>query len=114
LARSSPRPSTQNRLQAATWRSRRERGQREVLTGKAVGVVAADGVVGENSSHLGEEVSSSVPKLHMGSTDIRQCLIGDRKHRSESSLASMEVTRGMRGGGQSSCPMIAKPRAKEA
>jgi hypothetical protein len=48
--RSSPRPSTQYQLQAATQRSRRERerGQREVLTGEAVGVVAAEGVEGEN------------------------------------------------------------------
>jgi hypothetical protein len=70
--------------------------------------------VGENSGQVGEEVPSSVPELHMGSMDIRQHLISDGKHRSESSPASAEVTRGMCGGGRSSCPKIAKPRAKEA
>jgi hypothetical protein len=60
-----------------------------------------------------EEVPSSVPKLHMGSADNRLHLIGDGKHMSETSPASAEVTRGMRSGGRSSCPMIMKPRAKE-
>jgi hypothetical protein len=55
-----------------------------------------------------------VPELHMGSVDIRSCLIGNRKHRSKSSPASVKVARGKRGGGQRSCPMIVKPGAKEA
>jgi hypothetical protein len=50
----------------------------------------------------------------MGSVDIRLCLTGDGKHRSESSSASAEVARGMHSGGRSSCPMITKPGAKEA
>jgi hypothetical protein len=50
----------------------------------------------------------------MGSVDIRLCLIGDRKHRSESSLASAKVARRMHDGGRSSCPMIVKRGAKEA
>jgi hypothetical protein len=74
----------------------------------------AEDIVGENSLKVMEEVPSSVPELHMGSADIRLCLIGDRKHGSESSPASVEFTHGMRGGGQSSCLMIVKPRAKEA
>jgi hypothetical protein len=90
-----------------------ERGQREVLTGEAVRVAAADDVMGENSSQVGEEVPSLVPEVHMGSTDIRLCLIGDGRHRSESSPVSVEVIRGMRDGGRSSCLMIAKPRAIE-
>jgi hypothetical protein len=49
----------------------------------------------------------------MGSVDIRSHLISDGKHRSESSLASEEVARGMHGGSQTSCPMATKPRAKE-
>jgi hypothetical protein len=49
----------------------------------------------------------------MGSTDIRLCLIDDGKHRRKNSPASVEVAHGMHGGGRSSCPMIAKPRAKE-
>jgi hypothetical protein len=77
-------------------------------------VVAADGIEGENFGQVGEEVPSSVSELHMGSTDIRLRLIGGRERRSESSLVSAEVARGMRGGHRSSCPMIAKPRAKEA
>jgi hypothetical protein len=48
----------------------------------------------------------------MGSVDIRLCLTGDGKHRSESSSTSVEVARGMRSGGRSSCPMITKPGAK--
>jgi hypothetical protein len=70
--------------------------------------------MGENFGHVGEEVPSSVPELHMGSVDITLCLIGDGKHRSESWLALVEVAHGIRGGGQSSCMMIVKPRAKEA
>jgi hypothetical protein len=77
-------------------------------------VAAADGVVGENSGQVGEEVPSSVPELHMGSTDIRLHLIGDRKHRSKSSPAPVEVTHRMHSGGRSTCPMIVKPGAKEA
>jgi hypothetical protein len=90
-----------------------ERGQREVLTSEAVRVAAADDVMGENSSQVGEEVPSLVPEVHMGSTDIRLCLIGDGRHRSESSPVSAEVIRRMRDGGRSSCLMIAKPRAIE-
>jgi hypothetical protein len=77
-------------------------------------VAVADGVVGENSGQVGEKVPSSVPELHMGSADIRLCLISDEKHRSESSPVSAEVTHGMHGGGRSSCLMIVKPGAKEA
>jgi hypothetical protein len=51
---------------------------------EAVGVAAADDIMGENFGHVGEEVPSSVPELHMGSVDITLCLIGDGKHRSES------------------------------
>jgi hypothetical protein len=50
----------------------------------------------------------------MVSADIRSCLIGDGKHRSESSLASAEVSRGMHGGDRSSCPMVVKPGVKGA
>jgi hypothetical protein len=77
-------------------------------------VVAVDDIVGENSGHAGEEVPSSVPELHKGSADIRLCLISDRKHMSRSSPVSVEITRGMRGGGWSSCLMIVKLGAKEA
>jgi hypothetical protein len=44
----------------------------------------ADDVEGEISKQVGEEVPSPVPTLHMGSADFRLCLIGDGKHRSES------------------------------
>jgi hypothetical protein len=77
-------------------------------------VTATDDVVGENSGQVGEEIPSSVPELHIGSANIRLCLISDEKHRSESSPASMDVTCGMHGVGWSSCLMIAKPGAKEA
>jgi hypothetical protein len=77
-------------------------------------VAAADSVVNENSGQVREEVPSSVPELHIGSADIRLCLIDDGKHMSESSLASAEVIHGMSGGGRSSCPMSTKPGAKEA
>jgi hypothetical protein len=91
-----------------------DRGRREVLTGETVGVAAAVYVVGENSINVGEEVPSSVPELHMASADIRLCLIGDGKHRSESSPALADFTHRMRGGGWSSCSMIVKPGLKEA
>jgi hypothetical protein len=68
-----------------------ERGQSEVLTGEAVGVALADGIVGENPGQVGEEIPSLVPELHMGSANIRLCLIIDRKHRSESSQVLLEV-----------------------
>jgi hypothetical protein len=77
-------------------------------------VAAADDVMGENSGQVGEEVPSLVSELHMGSADIWLRLIGDGKHRSESSPASAEVIHRMSGGGRTSYLMIAKPRAKEA
>jgi hypothetical protein len=77
-----------------------ERGQSKVFSDEVVGVAAADGILGENSGQDGEEVPSLVPELHMGSADIRLCLIDDGKHRSESSLASAEVVHGMSGGGR--------------
>jgi hypothetical protein len=49
----------------------------------------------------------------MGSADIRSSLINDGKHMSKRSSTSVEVTRGMHDGGRSSCPMAAKPGAKE-
>jgi hypothetical protein len=49
----------------------------------------------------------------MGSADIRSRLIGDGKHRSESSQASAGVARVMRSGGHNSCLMIAKPGEKK-
>jgi hypothetical protein len=70
--------------------------------------------MGENFGQVREEVPSSIPELHMGSVDIRLSLIGDKKHRSKSSPASVEVVHGMSGGGRSSCLMIVKSRAKEA
>jgi hypothetical protein len=47
-------------------------------------VAAANDIEGENFGQVVEEVPTSVPKLHMGSTHIRLCLIGDGKHRSKS------------------------------
>jgi hypothetical protein len=46
--------------------------------------------------------------------DIRPCLIDDEKQRRASSPVSMEVIRGMRGGGQISCPMMMNPGEKGA
>jgi hypothetical protein len=50
----------------------------------------------------------------LASVDIKPSLIGDGKHMSESSPVSVEVTHEMRGGGRSCCPMVTKPRVKEA
>jgi hypothetical protein len=50
----------------------------------------------------------------MGSTDIRSHLIGDGKHKSESSLALVEVACRMHGGGRSSSLMIVKPGGKRS
>jgi hypothetical protein len=77
-------------------------------------VAVADGVKSVNSGQVGEEVPSSVPELHMGSVDIRPCLISNGKHRSESSPVSVEIAHEMRGGGWRSCPMVMKPGAKGA
>jgi hypothetical protein len=52
---------------------------RGVVTGEAVGAVAADGVEGGNDFKVGEGAPSSAPKLHMSDTDIRPCLTGDEK-----------------------------------
>jgi hypothetical protein len=57
---------------------------RGVLTGDAVGAAAADGVEGGNDFKVGEGAPSSAPDLHMSDTDIRPCLTGDKKQRSES------------------------------
>jgi hypothetical protein len=50
----------------------------------------------------------------MSDTDIRPCLTGGEKRRSESSLVVAEVARVIHGGGRGSEPMIPKPRAKGA
>jgi hypothetical protein len=50
----------------------------------------------------------------MSDTDIRPCLTGGEKRRSESSLVVAEVARVIHGGGRGSGPMIPKPRAKGA
>jgi hypothetical protein len=85
-----------------------------ILTGKAIGVVVADGVEGGNFDEVGEGAPSSVPELQGCGADIRPCLIGDGKWRNEGSPIVAEVVHGMRGGGRSSCPMMMNHEAKEA
>jgi hypothetical protein len=76
--------------------------------------VAADDVEGGNDFKVGKGAPSSAPELHMSDMDIRPCLIGDEKRRSENSPVVMEVARVIHGGGRGSGPMIPKPRAKGA
>jgi hypothetical protein len=87
---------------------------RGVLTGDAAGAATADDVEGGNDFKVGEGAPSSAPELHMSDADIRPCLTGDEKRRSESSPTAVEVARVIHGGGQGSEPMIPKPRTKGA
>jgi hypothetical protein len=85
-----------------------------VLTGKAVGAQAIDGVEGGNDFKVREDAPSLPSEVHMSVEDIKQCLTSDEKLRNESSPVVVEVTRVIHGGGRSSGPMIPKPRAKGA
>jgi hypothetical protein len=88
--------------------------RRGVLIGDAVKAMAANGIKGGNDFKVREDAPSTAPELHMSDTDIRPCLIGDEKSRSESSPAAVEVTCVIHGGGQGSGPMIPKTKAKGA
>jgi hypothetical protein len=88
--------------------------ERGVLTGDAVRAATVDVFKGGNNFKVREGAPSSAPELHMSDMDIRPCLTGDKKRRSESSSAAAEITRGIRGGGRGIGPMIPKPMAKGA
>jgi hypothetical protein len=87
---------------------------RGVLTSEAIKAAAADDVEGGNEFKVREGAPSSALELHMSDADIRPCLTGDEKQRSESSPVAAKVASVIRGGGRGSGSMIPKPRAKGA
>jgi hypothetical protein len=87
---------------------------RGVLAGDVIRSAAANDVEGGNNFKVREGAPSSAPELHMSDMDIRPCLTGDEKWRSESSPVAVDVTRVIHSGGWGSGLMIPKPRAKIA